>query len=88
MDDRERFREGVRGDVPDEPEGPHGDVDRAAVAPSDRRTAFEVAAALLMPAEPARCGVIVEADTGWEFAEGLPADADVVVWGRPPLRGG
>ncbi len=41
-----------------------------------------------MPAEPARCGVIVEADTGWEFAEGLPADADVVVWGRPPLRGG
>ncbi|MGH8901925.1 MAG: oxidoreductase family protein [Egibacteraceae bacterium] len=62
--------------------------DCAAVAPPDRRTAFEAVAALLLPAEPARRGVIVEAAADWGPAEGLPVDVDVVVWGRPSLRGG
>lgn len=61
----------------------------AAVVQPDRRMAFRAAAALLMPAEAGRHGVIVEASADWDLTEGgLPASADVVVWGRLPLLGG
>jgi hypothetical protein len=48
---------------------------------------FQTLASLLLPVEPGRSGVVLEADARWSFRpRGI--EADVVIWGRPPLPSG
>ena len=47
---------------------------------------FQALASLLMPSEPERRGLAVEADESWRFEP--PAPADLVIWGRAPWPSG
>jgi len=47
---------------------------------------FQALASLLMPSEPERRGLAVEADESWRFEPAAPAD--LVIWGRAPWPSG
>jgi phosphotransferase family enzyme len=52
------------------------------------RASLEFLALLLMPADAAKRGVLIEATKDWELeAADVPREADVVVWGGWPPRG-
>jgi hypothetical protein len=49
---------------------------------------FLALASLLMPTEPGPRALALEADARWQFDRAAAADADLVVWGRPPWPSG
>jgi hypothetical protein len=49
---------------------------------------FQAVAFLLMPTEPGRRGLALEANERWQFEGMPPAAADLVVWGRAPWPSG
>ena len=49
---------------------------------------FQALASLLMPTEPGRRAIALEANESWQFDRMAAAGAELIVWGRPPWPSG